>query len=200
LSFNTADSAKLAVFVKNFIKNIYSKIKLDKLSAKKIISTLKVGLSTVINIFSLGDNDEFESLPDINLIKLLFEAFETKLLSLPASNQKENIKFNEIVFLPKKKFENFKVLSEKEGLKRNTGVKNLIKIRIVTNQLIKINYEYQNLYEKKKEERFREVNFFGLLLRVSKDFLTPSYNVILHIPGGGFFSQSSESHLNYLTR
>jgi acetyl esterase/lipase len=46
----------------------------------------------------------------------------------------------------------------------------------------------------------KEINFFGLLLRMSKDFLIPNYNVILHVHGGGFLSQSSESHLSYLTR
>jgi hypothetical protein len=199
MSLNTTDSAKLAVFFKNYIKNIYSKIKLDKLNAKKILSNLLNGLTTAINIFS-GENYEFDSLPDINLIKLLFEGFENKLLSLPTSKQKETIKFNEILYLSKKNFENFKIISEKERLLRNTSVNKLIKIRIITNQLIKINYEYQNLYEKIKEEKFREVNFCGLLLRVSKDFLTPNYNVIIHISGGGFFSQSSESHLNYLTK
>lgn len=199
MPYNTPDSAKLAIFFKNYIKNIYSKIKLDKLSAKKILSTIKIGLSKAINIF-WGENDEFESLPDINLIKLIFEGFENKLLSLPGSNQIKFIKFNEILYLPKKNFENFKILSEKEGLLRNTRVNKLIKIRIITNQSIKINFEHQNLYEKIKEEKFREVNFFGLLLRVSKDFLTPNYNMILHISGGGFFSQSSESHLNYLTK
>jgi hypothetical protein len=44
----------------------------------------------------------------------------------------------------------------------------------------------------------KDTNFFGLLLRISKDILTPSYNVIIHIQGGGFFSQTSESHLDYL--
>jgi len=77
-----------------------------------------------------------------------------------------------------------------------------VKIRVLTNQIIKINYDYQNLYEKKVEikSNMKEINFFGLLLRVSKDFLTPNHNVILHIPGGGFLSQSSESHLSYLTK
>jgi hypothetical protein len=154
-----------------------------------------------MNIFTNNDSEELlDTMPNINLIKVLFEAFESKLLSLPVSTQMETTKTNEVVFLPKKNFENFRLLSEKDGLRRNNGVKNLMKVRLVTNQLVKINYEYQNLFEKKKEEKFREVNFFGLLLRVSKDFLTPSFNVILHIPGGGFFSQSSESHLDYLSK
>ena len=73
-------------------------------------------------------------------------------------------------------------------------------MRIITNGIIKINYEHQNLLlNKKQENTIREINFFGLLLRVSKDFLTPNYNLIIHIAGGGFFSQSSESHVHYLS-
>lgn len=47
---------------------------------------------------------------------------------------------------------------------------------------------------------YKELNFFGLLLKISKDLLLPSYNVIIHIHGGGFVSQSSESHLSYLIK
>lgn len=168
-----------------------------------------------------ADNDLFlDLMPDTKVIKMMFEALENKLgigvntnINSNNSEDLQRIKTNEIIyFFPKKNLENFKLLNEKEGQKRiqngsmasgssNPG-KNLIRIRILTNQAIKINYDHQNLLATKTVQKFpnmKEINFFGLLLRVSKDFLTPSYNVIFHIPGGGFFSQSSESHLAYLT-
>ena len=74
----------------------------------------------------------------------------------------------------------------------------LIKLRILSNQIIKINYGYQNLLTK-KENKANEINFFGLLLKVSKDFLTPTYNVIIHIHGGGVCLQSSQSYISYLS-
>jgi hypothetical protein len=72
-----------------------------------------------------------------------------------------------------------------------------MKIRILTNQIIKINYGYQNLMNSRNNAN-KEINFYGLLLKVSKEYLTPTYNLIIHIHGGGFYTQSSESHLNYL--
>jgi hypothetical protein len=105
---------------------------------------------------------------------------------------------NDIIYIPLSKIENFKLIKEKERPEKfNTPH---IKIRLLTNQAIKINYDKQNLTERKVEvkSKMREINFFGLLLRVSKDFLTPTHDVILHIHGGGFSSQSSESHLTYL--
>lgn len=72
---------------------------------------------------------------------------------------------------------------------------------------MKIKYETINLTEIKQENpknhiknKNKEINFFGLLLKVSKDFFTPTYNLIIHINGGGCFSQSSESHLSYLKK
>ena len=79
------------------------------------------------------------------------------------------------------------------------------KIRVISNQILKIKYETINLNEKiedisKKNFKNKEINFFGLLLKVSKEFFTPTYNLIIHINGGGCFSQSSESHLSYLNK
>jgi hypothetical protein len=81
----------------------------------------------------------------------------------------------------------------------------LKKIRVLSNQILKIKYETINLHEKveekpAKEAKNKEINFFGLLLKVSKDFFTPTYNLIIQINGGGCFSQSSESHLTYLKK
>ena len=82
------------------------------------------------------------------------------------------------------------------------GNDNIMKIRILTNQLIKVNYDIQNLviHKQFEESNTKEINFFGLLLKVSKEFLIPSYNLIFHVNGGGFLSQSSESHLSYLKK
>jgi hypothetical protein len=66
----------------------------------------------------------------------------------------------------------------------------------------KYDYENENENQNKFKDKFKDkdINFFGLLLKVSKDFLTPSYNLIITINGGGCFSQSSESHLIYLKK
>jgi hypothetical protein len=209
LSFDSNDSMKWAKFFKNLVQSIYFKIKVEKCGTKKIINTLKSGVNSFLTMIknenTITNNNEvfLGMMPNINIIKMLFEAFESKLISISVKEEEEKIRTNEIIYMPKKNFETYKLLNEKEGFKKNLVNKNLIKIRLLTNQIVKINFDYQNLYEiaKKPEvKRIKEINFFGLLLRVSKDFLTPSYNVILHIPGGGFFSQSSESHLNYLSK
>ena len=106
--------------------------------------------------------------------------------------------------MPLKNLEKFRLLNEKEGIKKIIvlGNCNIMKIRILTNQLIKVNHEIQNFLIQKQfeESNMKEINFFGLLLKVSKEFLIPSYNLIFRVNGGGFLSQSSESHLSYLNR
>jgi hypothetical protein len=93
--------------------------------------------------------------------------------------------------------QNFGLFREKDKKLKNT--ESAIKIRVLTNQPIRIKSEYQDL-TRKSQKATTEFNFFGLLLRVSKDYLTPSYNLVIHIHGGGVMSQSSESHLSYLTK
>ena len=109
---------------------------------------------------------------------------------------------NEVIYLSTKNLDNFNLLTEKEFLKKSkiNQCNSFIKLRIITNETIKINYYNTNLIIKSKEEKsqFKEINFFGLLLRASNYFLKPNYNLIIHIHGGGFYSQTSESHLKYL--
>jgi len=116
----------------------------------------------------------------------------------------EPCKTNEIIYLPLKNLEKFRLYNEKMGIKKiaTFGNDNIMKIRILTNQLIKVNYDIQNLviHKQFEESNTKEINFFGLLLKVSKEFLIPSYNLIFHVNGGGFLSQSSESHLSYLKK
>jgi acetyl esterase/lipase len=178
--------------MKNLMQNLLYKFNLEKPGKKQLLSVLKNGVSYLYNF--LNSSNEELSMPSIDFIKTLFEAYESKLSHQTSG---ETTKINEVVYLQKKSNENFKLLLEKEVGKRK--LKNLIKLRVLTNQLVKINYENPNIHEIRENWKIREFNFFGLLLRVSKDFLTPSYNVILHIPGGGFFSQSSSSHLDYLS-
>jgi len=76
----------------------------------------------------------------------------------------------------------------------------MLKLRVLTNQNLTISYNSQNLLQQKSlQQKKKELNFFGLLLRYSKDFLTPNYNVILHIHGGENVSQSVQSHISYLS-
>ena len=117
---------------------------------------------------------------------------------------KEPCKLNEVFYMPLKNPDKIKLLNEKEGMKMSddAGNSNLMKIRILTNQLIKVNYELlviQNLKNLEISNK-KEINFFGLLLKVSKELIIPNCNVILHINGGGFLCQSSESHLSYLNK
>jgi hypothetical protein len=108
----------------------------------------------------------------------------------------EKIKQNEVLYIQCKNLSNFSIFKEKE-VKKEFFQNYLIKIRIITNQLVKINYGYQNLLNNRSNIS-KEINFFGLLLKVSKEYLTPTYNLIIHIHGGGLYTQSSESHLDYL--
>lgn len=184
------------------LQKIYLQIKIEKFDGKGLISSLKNGFKSFSNIVKHSiDKNQFNFNPDINIIKLIFEAIENKLIPTPLPDGRDRCKFNEILYYSLKNLDNFKIYNEKEGLKKSQTIKNnFVKIRILTNQIIKINYEHQNLYEKPiKKNKMKEINFFGLLLKVSKEFLTPSYNVIIHLNGGGFYSQSSESHLNYLS-
>lgn len=131
------------------------------------------------------------------LISRLFEGFNYKLSRIPSSYlDAEPVKFNESLSFTLNNLEKFKMFSEKDNL----SSKNHYKLRIITDENIKIGHDYQNLLEKKKPEVRKEINFFGLLLRVSKDLLTPSSNLIFHINGGEFVSQSSNSHYSYLSR
>lgn len=175
------------------LRNIY--VKVEKNKTKKIFSTLKCGVNSFINMLGSNENDLFiDLMPHVSILKILFEAFESKIF--PLANESESTKVNEIIYLSKMNYENFKLISENEKIKLTT--KYLMRIRILSNQLLKLNFDFQNLLQN-EPRTMREINFFGLLLKVSKEFLTPNYNLIIHIPGGGFFSQSSESHLSYLS-
>ena len=46
----------------------------------------------------------------------------------------------------------------------------------------------------------KNLNFLGLSLNFSKKEELQSYNLLIHVHGGGFFSQTSESHLGYLIK
>ena len=142
----------------------------------------------------------------------------------------ENLKFNEILYfeLNEKEQENsmnnFKFVNNKEIKKafKNQNSYLIKKIRVLSNQNLLINAEHKsninenevlntftnnindqnnsNINNTKIKDKEKEINFFGLLLKASKEFLTPSYNVIIHLNGGGCFSQTSESHLIYLKK
>lgn len=103
--------------------------------------------------------------------------------------------------------QNFSFIERKKAKKifKNQNSFELKRIRILSNLIIKVQNEPINLIDPieetpKSEIKSKEINFFGLLLKVSKDFFTPTYNLIIQINGGGCFSQSSESHLNYLKK
>ena len=114
----------------------------------------------------------------------------------------EHCKINDILYLHLN-LERMKLINEKDFIKNfpNKG-NNSLKIRILTNQSIKVNYDPLNLQNSPilEEPLTKEINFFGLLLKVRKEFLIPSCNLIIHINGGGVLNQSSESHLCYLNK
>lgn len=102
---------------------------------------------------------------------------------------------------------NFSFLDNKKAkeIYRNQNSYHLKKIRVLSNQILKIQNETIDLNQKVEEKpakqaKNKEINFFGLLLKVSKDFFTPTHSLIIQINGGGCFSQSSESHLTYLKK
>lgn len=112
-----------------------------------------------------------------------------------------------MLYFYSKNLENFSFVDNNKGkeIYSNQNTYELKRIRIISNQILKIKFENINLNEKTEEKPIKlkknnEINFFGLLLKVSKDFFTPTYNLIIQINGGGCFSQSSESHLIYLKK
>ena len=131
-----------------------------------------------------------------------FEGIEKKIFE-----ESESIKHNEILYFYTEDRNNFCFLDNNKAKKiyRNQNSYHLKKIRVLSNQILKIHYETIDLnlqVEEKpaKKSKNKEINFFGLLLKVSKDFFTPTHNLIIQINGGGCFSQSSESHLTYLKK
>lgn len=113
-------------------------------------------------------------------------------------------KFNEILFIEDNYIETeFRLKTQKDlkNLKKEQIISKYTQIRVITNNQICFNTTGPiNLIDKKDDKPVKkETNFFGLLLKLSKDYLTPFYNVILHIHGGSYFNQTSESHLFYLS-
>jgi hypothetical protein len=111
------------------------------------------------------------------------------------------VKNNEICYIQIKNKQFFEIYKESDLVGKSVDFKNFMRIRVLSNLPFKISKN--NLSPKNEDKKFTynsEFNFFGLLLRVSKDFLTPTYNLIIHTHGGGVISQSSKSHLSYLSQ
>ena len=55
-------------------------------------------------------------------------------------------------------------------------------------------FKIKSIFNKKPQQ-----TFFSLLLKQVHSQFIPSYNVIFHVHGGGFFSQTTESSMIYLS-
>ncbi len=71
-------------------------------------------------------------------------------------------------------------------------------LRILSTKNLCYNFKYETLNRTTSLDK--TLNYFGLSLNFSKKEEIKSYNLIVHVHGGGFFSQSTESHLGYLVK
>ena len=46
----------------------------------------------------------------------------------------------------------------------------------------------------------KSINFFGISINFDKKEELQSHNLLIHVHGGGYFAQTSESHLGYLIK
>lgn len=65
---------------------------------------------------------------------------------------------------------------------------------------INVNMQLQSLKSQQNFEIVKEMNFFGLYLKYSKDFFMPKLNVIIYFTGDGIMEPSSETNLPVLIR
>jgi hypothetical protein len=71
-------------------------------------------------------------------------------------------------------------------------------LRILSTKNLCYNFKYSTFNQNTPLDK--TLNYFGLSLNFSKKEDIKSYNLIVHVHGGGFFSQSTESHLGYLVK
>jgi len=134
-------------------------------------------------------------------IRLVFDALESLSISNNHHIKDSEIKpiTQEIFYIPRKEFDNFKLISEKEASKIN--VMSYLCMKILSKNKLEINYGNQNLFSiKDKNSQLRKIEFFGLPLRLNYNFLNISHNVILHISGGGLSSNLLENETDYLKK
>ena len=67
-------------------------------------------------------------------------------------------------------------------------------IRVLSNK--KLNYNFNN----SSNSIERTLSFLGLSISFDKKQVLQSYNLLIHVHGGGFFAQTSASHLGYLIK
>ena len=111
----------------------------------------------------------------------------------------ENIKVNEVKYIHSYNKEDCFIYN-KEDVNYNRNCKKILiflaytQFRILSNFKIYFNrFKIKNIFSKKPKE-----NFFNVLLKQVQNQCLPTYDVIFHVHGGGFFSQTSESSLCYL--
>jgi hypothetical protein len=158
----------------------------------------------VFSLTQIIDSDSDKELhlhiiSNIISIRLLFGALDNLSISHydHLEDKQREIQTQEIFYIPRKEFDNFKLISEKEASMVN--VKSLLCMKLFSNKKIEINNAYQNLYNTKiKNSQLKSIEFFGLPLRLNNIFLNMSYNVILHISGGGLSSKLFENEIEYL--
>ena len=73
-----------------------------------------------------------------------------------------------------------------------------MKIRVLSNKKLSYNFKNNEIASSFRLEKTLK-NYLGLSLKKCHETLE-TYNLIIHLHGGGFFSQSSESHLGYLIK
>lgn len=71
------ESIKWALFFKNVLHKIYTKIKNEKNGTKKVLKTLKSGINSIFNILSSDKDDTgfFDLIPETKIIKMYINYF-----------------------------------------------------------------------------------------------------------------------------
>jgi phage replication-related protein YjqB (UPF0714/DUF867 family) len=71
-------------------------------------------------------------------------------------------------------------------------------LRILSTKSLKYNWKPRAYENTNRLER--SLTYLGLSLNVIKKEELRSVNLVIHVHGGGFFAQSTESHLGYLIK
>ena len=78
----------------------------------------------------------------------------------------------------------------------------LTKIRVISEHKIVINMKLESIKntEKNSMDIVKELNFFGLYLKYSKEFFMPRLNVIIYFNGDGMIGPGSDTNMPILIR
>jgi hypothetical protein len=130
--------------------------------------------------------------PNLDITKLIYDTYEATIVHKAFIVIRSSIRRDYAVIL----HEFDKVVEVKYGTRRNDYNKDL-HFRIMTDMDVKFNTNWRMV--KKEKLRLRN-NIIGYLAYTLYNKWVPEYDVIFYLHGGGFLSNSSEAHSDYLRR